>query len=35
MESSSIAVFIPHIGVDEVPGPRWELELAPALSVPS
>jgi REP element-mobilizing transposase RayT len=33
VESSSIASFIPWIGIDEVPGPRWqELELGPALS---
>jgi REP element-mobilizing transposase RayT len=32
VESSSIAFFIPYIGVDEVPGPQWrELELGPAL----
>jgi len=28
VESSSIGFFIPYIGIDEVPGPRWqELEL--------
>jgi REP element-mobilizing transposase RayT len=32
VESSSIAIFIPHIGIDEVPGPRPELEVARALS---
>jgi hypothetical protein len=33
MESSSIATFIPHIGIDDVPGPRWqELEFRGSLT---